>query len=177
MYSSDEEEKEESETGKSSETGRSRSKKPISEPSASEELIVDCDNLPGDGQSGAAWKSNIQSSALDISGIKFTDSMKKLDKALFHALKRCVTGPVSLHFDRVTKCSYMQVTLLMYKDIFHSGPRAKLNTLGISMLDIPWNGNVEEWKAAIMDRHMKLRTVKFNIRELSLFGVLMSSQK
>ena len=38
-------------------------------------------------------------------------------------------------------------------------------------------GNVEEWKAAIMDRHMKLRTVKFNIREVSLFGVLMSSQK
>jgi len=64
----------------------------------------------------------------------------------------------------------------MYKDIFHSGPRAKLNTLG-NMLDIPWNGNVEEWKATIMDRHNKLRTVKFNLRELSLFGVLMSSQK
>ena len=64
----------------------------------------------------------------------------------------------------------------MYKDIFHSGPRAKLNTLG-NMLDIPWNGNVEEWKALIMDRHNKLRTVKFNLRELSLFGVLMSSQK
>jgi hypothetical protein len=62
------------------------------------------------------------------------------------------------------------------QDIFHAGPRAKLNTLG-NMLDIPWNGNVEEWKATIMDRHMKLRTVKFNLRELSLFGVLMSSQK
>ena len=119
---------------------------------------------------------NIQSSALESSGIQLTPTNKKLDKALFHALKRCVTGPVALHFDRVTKCSYVQVTLLMYKDIFHSGPRAKLNTLG-NMLDIPWNGNVEEWKALIMDRHNKLRTVKFNLRELSLFGVLMSSQK
>ena len=64
----------------------------------------------------------------------------------------------------------------MHDDIFHLGPRAKLNAL-ISILDIPWNGNVEEWKATIMDRHMKLRAVKFNIRDLSLFGVLMSSQK
>ena len=97
------------------------SRKPSSESSdpkssSSEDLIIGGDDLPADGQSGATWKSNIQSSALESSGIQMTSSMKKLDKALFHALKRCVTGPVALHFDvqsyRVTKCSYVQVTLL-----------------------------------------------------------------
>ena len=156
--------------GKKAVTDSSESK------SSSEELIVE-EETPADGQTlPRGHKSNIQSSALADFGIKLSPAAKKLDKALFHALKRCVIGPVALHFDRVTKCSYVQVTLLMYKDIFHSGPRAKLNTLG-NMLDIPWNGNVEEWKATIMDRHNKLRTVKFNLRELSLFGVLMSSQK
>ena len=163
------------------EAEKAKGKKATSESSesksSSEELFVEEETLPADGQPvPRGHTSNIQSSALADSGIRLSPAAKKLDKALFHALKRCVIGPVALHFDRVTKCSYVQVTLLMYKDIFHSGPRAKLNTLG-NMLDIPWNGNVEEWKATIMDRHMKLRTVKFNLRELSLFGVLMSSQK
>ena len=172
------------EPAEKTEAEKAKKKKAASEPSepkssksSSEELILEEESLPADGQPvPRGHKSNIQSSALADSGIKLSAASKKLDKALFHALKRCVTGPVALHFDRVTRSSYIQVTLLMYKDIFHSGPRAKLNTLG-NMLDIPWNGNVEEWKALIMDRHNKLRTVKFNLRELSLFGVLMSSQK
>ena len=90
--------------------------------SSSEELIVE-EETPADGQTlPRGHKSNIQSSALADTGIKLSPSAKKLDKALFHALKRCVIGPVALHFDRVTKCSYVQVTLLMYKAIFHSGP-------------------------------------------------------
>ena len=93
----------------------SESSEPKSSKSSSEELILEEESLPADGQPGPrGHKSNIQSSALAGSGIKLSAASKKLDKALFHALKRCVTGPVALHFDRVTKSSYIQVTLLMY---------------------------------------------------------------
>jgi hypothetical protein len=59
---------------------------------------------------------------------------KALDIALFHALKRCVQGPLLLLFDRVTKQSYMQVALLMYKQIYDQSPRAKIQVLA-SMLN------------------------------------------
>ena len=57
------------------ETETSKGKKPASESSesksnSSEELIIGGDDLPADGQSGAAWKSNIQSSALESSGLQ-----------------------------------------------------------------------------------------------------------
>ena len=83
-----------------------------SEPkSSSEELFVEEEISPADGQPvPRGHKSNIQSSALADSGIKLSPVAKKLDKALFHALKRCVIGPVALHFDRVTKCSYVHTT-------------------------------------------------------------------
>ena len=59
---------------------------------------------------------------------------KALDIALFHALKRCVQGPLLVLFYRVTKQSYMQVALLMYKQLYEQSRRAKLQVLA-SMLN------------------------------------------
>ena len=74
-----------------------------------------------------------------------------VDITLFHALKRCVQGPLLIHFDRVTKQSYMQVVLLMHKQIYEQSPRAKLQVLA-SMLNTSWKGDVDQWRSDLMER-------------------------
>ena len=66
------------------ETEKAKRKKAVSESSecklsSSAELIVGGDNLPADDKPGGAWQSNIQSSALEDSGIKLAPAVKKLD--------------------------------------------------------------------------------------------------
>jgi hypothetical protein len=101
---------------------------------------------------------------------------KALDIALFHALKRCVQGPLLLLFDRVTKQSYMQVALLMYKQIYDQSPRAKIQVLA-SMLNTSWKGDVDQWRSELMDRHMEIKKIKFTYREISLLGVMISAER
>ena len=101
---------------------------------------------------------------------------KALDIALFHALKRCVQGPLLILFDRVTKQSYMQVALLMYKQIYEQSPRAKLQVLA-SMLNTSWKGDVDQWRSDLMERHMEIGKIKFTYREISLLGVMISAEK
>ena len=101
---------------------------------------------------------------------------KALDVALFHALKRCVQGPLLLLFDRVTKQSYMQVALLMYKQFYDQSPSAKIQVLA-SMLNTSWKGDVDQWRSELMERHMEIGKINFTYREISLLGVMISAEK
>ena len=101
---------------------------------------------------------------------------KALDVVLFHALKRCVQGPLLLVFYRVTKQSYMQVALLMFKQFYYLSPRAKIQVLA-SMLNTSWKGDVDQWRSELMERHMEIGKFKFTYREISLLGVMMSAER